>query len=233
MKKFPAIILFALLLTGCAEKTAVPEPESIAVPETTTETEVPTTEPITTAPQIETAKPNVLSEYENYFEVVHSDMNFHNLCEPPYLVCHLENEDIYYKKYADNLNYVGRITAYTGDDGLEYTDTYFQSETGEQLICRTQTDSDTEIFVHPFQCFFTVKINGINIYLRETNELIQTIETDYRVREDPVGHCTPPVHYVSFSDMDGDGYDDIYIDDGEGAGNYFRFNPETFRFDEV
>lgn len=226
MKKFPAIMLSFLLLTGCAEKTDIPESESIEIPETKVTTEVPTT------PQIETAKPDVLSEYEKYLDVVHNDMNFHGLSEPPYLVCRTENEDIYYKKYADNLNYVGRITTYTGNDGLEYTDTYFQRKTGEQLICRKQTD-DTEIFVHPFQCFFTVNSNNISIYLRETHELIQTIETDYRVCEETVGHCTPPVHYVSFRDIDGDGYDDIYIDEGEGAGNYFRFNPETFRFDEV
>ncbi len=169
-------------------------------------------------------------------DVVHNDMNFHHLSEPPYFIRHLENEDIYYKSDNDNLNYMGRITTYTGDDGLNYADTYFQPKNKEeQLICRKQITGDTEkeIFVHPFQCFFTVKDYSINIFLRETDELIQTIDTDYRLCEEHSGHCTPPVHYVGFKDIDDDGYDDIYIDDGEGAGNYFRFNPETFRFDEV
>lgn len=176
-------------------------------------------------------------------DVVHSDMNFHGLSEPPYFIRHLENEDIYYESYNDNLNYMGKIIKYTGDDGLNYTDTYFQFKNkGEQLICRKQITGDTEkeIFVHPYQCYIPVDKNGVlgingifGIYFRENGELIQAIETDYSLYKDPVSHSAPPVSCIVFKDVDNDGYDDIYIEDGKDEGNYFRFNPETFRFDEV
>ncbi|MDE5569869.1 MAG: hypothetical protein K2I82_04360 [Ruminococcus sp.] len=176
-------------------------------------------------------------------DVVHSDMNFHGLSEPPYFIRHLENEDIYYKSYNDNLNYMGKIIKYTGDDGLNYTDTYFQFKNkGEQLICRKQITGDTEkeIFVHPYQCYIPVDKNGVlgingvfGVYFRENGELIQAIETDYSLYKDPVSYSAPPVPCVVFKDIDNDGYDDIYIEEGENAGKYFRFNPETFRFDEV
>lgn len=179
---------------------------------------------------------DVFNEIGAYLEISHTDMNFHGLCEPPYFIRHLENEDIYYTMNDDNLYYMGKIIKYTGDDGLDYTDTYFQSKyKEEQLICRKQIADNTEkeIFVHPFQCSFIVKNNNIEIYFKENNELIQTIETDYQLQKETSGHCTPPKYYVRFKDVDNDGYSDFYIDEGENAGKYFRFNPKTFRFDEV
>ncbi|MDE6521094.1 MAG: hypothetical protein K2K91_11685 [Ruminococcus sp.] len=167
-------------------------------------------------------------------EIVHSDLNFHGLSEPPYFVRRLENEDIYYQSYNDNLNYMGRIIKYKGDDGLNYADTYFQSgDKGEQLICRRQITGDTEkeIFVHPYQCYIPYKNDVFGVYFRENGELIQTIECNCQFYES-TGNCTPEPCFI-FKDVDNDGYDDIYIEKGKDAGKYFRFNLETFRFDEV
>lgn len=167
-------------------------------------------------------------------EIVHSDMNFHELSEPPYYVRHLENEDIYYQSYNDNLNYMGKIIKYKGDDGLDYADTYFQFKKGEQLICRKQIKDDTEniIFVHPSQCYIPEKDDIFGVYCRDNGELIQTIDCDCQFYES-TGHCTPHKRCFVFKDVDNDGYDDIYIEKGKDKGKYFRFNPETFRFDEV
>ena len=166
-------------------------------------------------------------------DVVHSDMNFHGLSEPPYYINHLENEDIYYQLNDNNLYYMGKIIRYMGDDGLNYTDTYFQFNKGEQLICRKQIrdNIEKEIFVHPCQCYIPDYKNDIfGIYLKENGELIQTIECDYQFYD---SNCTPPKPCFIFKDVDNDGYSDIYIEKGENSGEYFRFNPETFRFDEV
>lgn len=166
-------------------------------------------------------------------DVVHSDMNFHGLSEPPYYIHHLENEDIYYQLNDNNLYYMGKIIRYMGDDGLNYTDTYFQFNKGEQLICRKQIidNIEKEIFVHPCQCYIPNYKNDIfGIYLKENGELIQTIECDYQFYD---RNFTPPKPCFIFKDVNNDGYSDIYIEEGENAGKYFCFNPETFRFDEV
>lgn len=156
-----------------------------------------------------------------------------------YILERSNNQNTIYKCDGMELNYVGKELTYKGNDSFTYTDTYFlfNNISNEQLIERKKIKDGKaeEIFVHPSQCCFTVRENCIDIWWKYGNDYktIQTIEGDYQSGKEPVGHCTPPESNAVFKDMDGDGYDDIYVKEGENAGKYFRFNPETFKFDEV
>lgn len=158
---------------------------------------------------------------------------------PSYFVHNLENEDIYYSFNNNKLNYAGKTIRYKNDDGEEYTDTFFHNydKNEEQLVKRIKTTDGRkeEIFVHPNQCWFTVRENCIDIWIPYENgyKTIQTIEGCYQSGSESDGHCTPPKQNAVFRDMDGDGYDDIYIKEGINSGKYFLFNPQTFKFDEV
>ncbi|MDE5855382.1 MAG: hypothetical protein K2H19_10040, partial [Ruminococcus sp.] len=153
----------------------------------------------------------------------------------PYICEKHDVQNIIYKCDGMELNYAGKELTYTGDDGEKYTDTFFHNHDTdeEQLVKRLKiTDGkEEEIFVHPSQCYFTVRENCIDIWWK--NGTIQTIEGCYLSGNESHSHCTPHEQNAVFKDTDGDGYDDIYVKEGENAGEYFRFNPETFKFDEV
>lgn len=323
MKRFPAVILSALLLAGCAEKADISESESIEIPETTAETAA---EPKKTASRKEfivtedgiqvirdgeifqvledtnifeasgqisntnvypedflvkrdfdgdgcmdlfipyilngdTAEKGVyyhrspdtaeLEKWDTFNEIgiyltssdAIADIIFRKpqsgrICNNKlkYLIDNSENIYYSYDADRDNLEYAGKEITYTGSDDEEYTDIFLKSYTTgeEQLVCRKK--GTEEIFVHPSQCYIHTEENRISVIWHrcsESYDTIQTFEGDYKAYKDPVGYCTPPEPTAVFKDMDNDGYDDIYVDEGENAGKYFRFNPETFRFDEV
>lgn len=157
-----------------------------------------------------------------------------------YILKRGDNQNTIYKCNGLQLKYAGKEITFAGDDNFTYIDTYFlfDNTNKEQLIERKKIKDGKveEIFVHPSQCYFTVYENCIDIWWKYGNnyKTIQTIEGNYQSENEPQhSHCSPHKQNVIFKDIDGDGYDDIYVKEGENSGKYFRFNPETFKFDEV
>lgn len=160
--------------------------------------------------------------------------------ESSYILKRGDNQNTIYKCNGLQLKYAGKEITFADDDSFTYIDTYFlfDNTNKEQIIERKKIkDGKTEeIFVHPSQCSFTVHENCIDIWWKHGNnyKTIQTIGGNYQSEsESQHSHCSPYKQNVIFKDIDGDGYDDIYVKEGENSGKYFRFNPETFKFDEV
>lgn len=179
---------------------------------------------------------NAVNELEGKIVPYHLRDVFDTLCEPPDFIQICDDRYVYFSADGLRIKKLGYKTTYTGVDGLYYTDTYFSAaENGEQLIRRTVSNGETifkEIFVHPIQCYFTANHEELKIILKngDYDQPVQTFSGDYL--EDSGGHCTPPKYFVKFQDVNGDGYDDIYVTGGENAGKSFIFDPITFRFDE-
>lgn len=179
---------------------------------------------------------NAVNKLEGKIVPYHLRDVFDTLCEPPNFFQICDDRYVYFSADGLKIKELGYKTTYTGVDGLEYSDTYFSSEkNGEQLIRRTVSNNETifkEIFVHPIQCRFVADHSELKIVLKngDPEKPVQTFPGDYL--EDLGVHCTPPKYFVKFQDVNGDGYDDIYVTGGENAGKSFIFDPITFRFDE-
>ncbi|MDE6665082.1 MAG: hypothetical protein K2K14_02685 [Ruminococcus sp.] len=78
--------------------------------------------------------------------------------------------------------------------------------------------------------YFEVTENSVNA-MRD-GKVIQSFENNTLYEHSLSGERhTPPEKYLDTSDFDYDGYEDLFIPETADKGTYYRFNPDTERFD--
>ncbi|MDE6780128.1 MAG: hypothetical protein K2J40_01530 [Ruminococcus sp.] len=79
--------------------------------------------------------------------------------------------------------------------------------------------------------YFEVTENSVNAMRDGT--IIQSFENNTIYNHSLSGERhTPPEKYLDTSDFDYDGYEDLFIPETADKGTYYRFNPDTERFDK-
>lgn len=253
MKKFIAALLCAALLCSCADKeeSSVTEESSLIESSTTAETSaaiesVITTTAVqpTTQAELGTPPPMTLASTEGLTET-HDRSVFDTLSEPPYYFYTHGNSVYYYIITSDKsqLSYKGRQISYTDSSGEDCTDTYFYNSVKETETLINRHINGKTVFVNPVQIYINRQNDALYINLKETGELVQTIEGDFSSEVDKYEgaggfeeHYYQGVDVIEFADYDFDGYDDIFfqtsIRTANEPGIYYHFNPETCLFEE-
>lgn len=258
MRKFIIPLLCVGLLCGCSDKpesSADSAADKISVTESTTAIETTTTAmSTTTATTVETQPiaqvdlgsppPLTLATADGLTET-HSRSIFDTLSEPPYYFYTHEDSTYYYCLSAEEntLSYEGKQICYVNSSGENCTDTYFYSSARETEILINRTVNEETLFVNPCQVYIERKPEALYITLKDTDELVQTIEGDFSSDVDKYEgvdgyeeHYYQGVEVLEFADYDFDGYDDIFfqtsIHTANEPGIYYHFNPETCLFEE-
>lgn len=79
--------------------------------------------------------------------------------------------------------------------------------------------------------YFEVTENSVNA-MRD-GKVLQSFENNTLYEHSLSGERhTPPEKYLDTSDFDYDGYEDLFIPETADKGTYYRFNPDTERFDK-
>ena len=120
---------------------------------------------------------------------------------------------------------------------------YFYNSVKEtETLINRHIDGKT-VFVNPVQIYINRQDDALYIKLKETGELVQTIEGDFCSEADKYEGAGGFEEYyyqgvdgLEFADYDFDGYDDLFfqtsIHTANEPGVYFHFNPETCLFEK-
>lgn len=263
MKKIIIPLLCWGMLCGCADKTensASAADKETAVTESTTAIvttstfKTTTTITLTAATTVETQPitqvdlgtppPLALATADGLTET-HSRSIFDTLSEPPYYFYTHEDSTYYYIPTFDksHLSYKGRQISYTDSSGEDCTDTYFYNSVKETETLINRSVNGKTVLVNPCQVYIERKPEALYVTLKDTGELVQTINGDFSSEVDKYEgvdgfeeHYYQGVDVLEFADYDFDGYDDIFfqtsINTANEPGIYYHFNPETCLFEE-
>ncbi len=253
MKKYVMLLLCTGLLWSCADtkESSVAEESSKIESTTTAETSTTIESTITTTAvhpttqaELGTPPPMTLASTEGLTET-HDRSVFDTLSEPPYYFYTHGNSVYYYIAASDKsqLSYKGRQISYTDTSGEQCTDTYFYNSVKETETLTNRHINGKAVFVNPVQIYINRQNDALYINLKETDELVQTIEGDFSSEIDKYEgaggfeeHYYQGVDVLEFADYDFDGYDDMFfqtsIHTANEPGIYYRFNPQTCLFEE-
>ncbi len=150
---------------------------------------------------------------------------------------YLEYGDVI-KKYqwnGDSLEPVALIDYHYSKNGY-INDIYeYQPDGSKILVERTYINSENNAKYKTLGrdevIYFEVTENSVNA-MRD-GKIIQSFENNaiYNHSLSSARH-TPPEKYLDTSDFNYDGYEDLFIPETARTGTYYRFNPDTERFDE-
>lgn len=147
-----------------------------------------------------------------------------------------------YKWNANQLpQLIKRMERYMNGPEL-VVDTFNVKNEQEILIRREVLNEETqeyeERFVHPSQIYCEKTDTAINIRLSSSDEIVQVIEGDfsgyhYIPPDDWLAREQSPPDEITAEDIDGDGYPDLRVKTGADEKKIFRFDPDSFRFEET
>ncbi|MBQ2263781.1 MAG: hypothetical protein II341_00115 [Oscillospiraceae bacterium] len=225
-----AVLLWAVLLTGCAEHTDA--------------------EPMLTETE-QVTESTVLPETTESFTSVNTEQN------PDETLC--VNEDSIYGSRRTTYGWKqGELVPVRLRDeywrhGSTVTDTYEYAQDGQKILVQREireTDGNrSEIIEYPL--YFRILPDTVQVL--QNAEIVQELELGSfwesyaalgayfeQQMESPTmplegAYLREPEQYLGTEDYDFDGHWDLYIPDtmqGECVGNYYRFSPETGRFEQ-